>query len=614
MPTQTPNIPTANNNPGDIKDPATGQIMKFNSPQEGYAALLNDLETKKSGQSKTGLAPTSTLADFSKVYAPSSDKNDPAQYTANLANKMGVSPDAQLKDLDVGKWADAIAHNEGYQGQLPSSQNSNAPGVQTAAAAGSMPAPKSLGQEVLGGVEGIGNALFPAVKDVYNDVTGQNTGANKKTFLQQAGDTALSALPFIPGLGEFGEGARAADLGVDAATQAAKVGGEIAAKAAPAAVNAAPTLGSKVIPGILNSPVARSVAMGYGSDVGSNLSQGKTGADAFTPGLGTLTGGVLGVGSKALAGGGTGAASKLVNSLVKPLLKDFAYGKNPGRAIAEEGITGNSLEDLTGKIAAVRQQVGEKIGEMGKNMPQLNLNLAPSLKPIDDAMEEAAKQNNSAAFSRLQEVKKALTQNLGMGMDETGAPAIVSKGARNLTNQAYLDAQELKQRVGDMTRWTGNASDDKAVNLALKKVYGNLTDTMQKGVESVPGVGKATLAQLQKLNQRYGDLLTAESATKYRSAIEGRQNMIGLGDKVLGGTGLIGGLLSGGPVGAALGGAAGAAAGHVLGSTAFKTRAAKALAGGGAKSVLGKSPGLLKGILPSLLKAAAVRTASSQNK
>ena len=103
-----------NNNPGNIKDTSTGQFKIYGSPQEGYAALMNDLEIKKSGRSKTGLRPDQTLADFSNVYAPSSDKNDPAQYTSNLANHMGVRPDAQIKDLDIGRWADAIANAEGY--------------------------------------------------------------------------------------------------------------------------------------------------------------------------------------------------------------------------------------------------------------------------------------------------------------------------------------------------------------------------------------------------------------------------------------------------------------------------------------------------------------------
>jgi len=105
-----------NNNPGNIKDVSTGQFKTYATPQEGYAALLNDLEIKKSGKSRTGLKSDQTLADFAKVYAPDTDNNNPAQYTANIANHMGVRPDAKISELDTGKWAEAIANAEGYKG------------------------------------------------------------------------------------------------------------------------------------------------------------------------------------------------------------------------------------------------------------------------------------------------------------------------------------------------------------------------------------------------------------------------------------------------------------------------------------------------------------------
>ena len=92
------NLPTRNNNPGDLRDTSTGSFRQFNSPQEGYAALLNDLHAKQTGTTTTGLGPSSTLADFAKTYAPPSENNS-AQYAANLANHMGVRPDAPLSSI-----------------------------------------------------------------------------------------------------------------------------------------------------------------------------------------------------------------------------------------------------------------------------------------------------------------------------------------------------------------------------------------------------------------------------------------------------------------------------------------------------------------------------------
>lgn len=115
------NIPTASANPGDLKG-ASGSITQYSSPQEGGAALLNDLTAKMTGTSKTGLNGNSTLAQFSSVYAPKGNgNNDPQQYTANLANDLGVAPDATIGSLmpRIGDFANAVSKNEGFESSEP---------------------------------------------------------------------------------------------------------------------------------------------------------------------------------------------------------------------------------------------------------------------------------------------------------------------------------------------------------------------------------------------------------------------------------------------------------------------------------------------------------------
>lgn len=172
-----------NNNPGNLKDPSTGQFRVFSTPQEGYAALLNDLQIKKTSSQKLG--PNKTLADFSQVYAPASDNNNPAQYTANIANHMGVRPDAKLSELDVGKWADAISHAEGYtaapkgtqtqqsvsSGQTATTQKTTPPGAL-------LMAPKKLNksEEVAKGfVKGVGGSLLDMAR-IGETVANQTAG------------------------------------------------------------------------------------------------------------------------------------------------------------------------------------------------------------------------------------------------------------------------------------------------------------------------------------------------------------------------------------------------------------------------------------------------------
>lgn len=103
-----------NQNPGNLKDPATGTFRSFSDPIEGKAALYNNLTSKMTGSSTTGIHGGSSLIEFAKNYAPASDKNDPIQYAANLANKLGVSPDTQIGTLKsrIDDFASAVASNE----------------------------------------------------------------------------------------------------------------------------------------------------------------------------------------------------------------------------------------------------------------------------------------------------------------------------------------------------------------------------------------------------------------------------------------------------------------------------------------------------------------------
>lgn len=112
MQNDMPTLAVANNNPGNLKNPQTGNFHQFGSSKEGYAALLNDLQAKKTGSAGGVLGPNSTLIDFATRYAPASDNNNPGQYAANLANQMQVRPDSKLSELDLSKWAAAVANNE----------------------------------------------------------------------------------------------------------------------------------------------------------------------------------------------------------------------------------------------------------------------------------------------------------------------------------------------------------------------------------------------------------------------------------------------------------------------------------------------------------------------
>lgn len=253
-------------------------------------------------------------------------------------------------------------------------------------------------------------------------------------------------------------------------------------------------------------------------------------------------------------------AATVINSLVKPLLKDFSYGKNPGRAVAEEGITASSLDELAEKISTRRQEIGAQIGEL-VDASSARIDASDVLTPLDEAIKTAEKNPrvNKEILNRLRDLKDDLS---GVRMDDEEKVA-----TRLFDKLSARDAFELKQDISDLTRFTGNASDDKAVNAALKRVYGNIKKKLNEAVpEAVP------------LNEKYADLASAEIATKYREKINARQNMLKFGTRLsafgsliaAGATGDITPFLWGGGV---------AVAEEIASSPAAKTRFAKWLAG-----------------------------------
>lgn len=110
-------IADKNNNPGNLKDPTTGLFRVFTTPEEGFAAMRQDLLGKMTGKTSTGLNADSTLLDLAKVWAPKGDgDNDPVNYANELARQLGVSANTKIGTLkdDVDQLAQAIATNEGY--------------------------------------------------------------------------------------------------------------------------------------------------------------------------------------------------------------------------------------------------------------------------------------------------------------------------------------------------------------------------------------------------------------------------------------------------------------------------------------------------------------------
>lgn len=316
-------------------------------------------------------------------------------------------------------------------------------------------------------------------------------------------------------------------------------------------------------------------------DVASNLQEGKTGVSALKPGLATGIGGAIpatGVAKNVIGRFGERQAPRIINSLIKPLAKDFSYGKNPGRAVAESKIVANNFDDLVTKIGQARQSVGEDIGALGRRISTKPIvNIQDSLLPLDEAMRTAASQNNTTLLTRLGNVKRALTTVLEPSVDDAGNIVTKEVGKRKLTGLTFSEARAMLGEIGDITQFTGNPSDDKAVNMALKKIYGSIKEeTLNVADKTNPLYSK----QFRINTERYADLTSAEVAAKYRDKILERSNLVGLSPQIAGiGTALITMLATGGAsTPAIIAGVTGAVVDKLASTPAFKTRVAALLA------------------------------------
>lgn len=118
--TPTPNsLAARNNNPGNLrfigqKGATRGDkgFAKFESYEAGMQALINDLRSKQTGRTRTGLKPTSTLQELINVYAPKEDSNDPQTYAKYIAGQLGVGLNTPISQLDTTALASAIARFE----------------------------------------------------------------------------------------------------------------------------------------------------------------------------------------------------------------------------------------------------------------------------------------------------------------------------------------------------------------------------------------------------------------------------------------------------------------------------------------------------------------------
>jgi hypothetical protein len=234
---------------------------------------------------------------------------------------------------------------------------------------------------------------------------------------------------------------------------------------------------------------------------------------ALFPAAGKVVGGV----SEFIKSQGKDFAPRLINSLIKPVNKVMSFGKDPGRAIAEEGIIADSFDDLVQKVSQRKGEIGGEIGELTNQATREGklLDLTDAITPIDEAIQKAKKspRTNATLINRLENVKADLITN------------------RNLLGVTPDDAFIFKDDVSAITKFTDSLTDDDIVNGALTRVYGRVKGKINNAIGNKKSASGNTI---EKLQEKYGDLTSAEIAAKNRDIIEKRSNVISLPANIVG--------------------------------------------------------------------------------
>lgn len=377
--------------------------------------------------------------------------------------------------------------------------------------------PNSIGTQLENTVKGAGNFLFPIVGDVANDLTGKNS----KTALQQGGDLALSALPFVPGLGEAGEAARGGEAAVEGANAVAKGSG-------------------------LLGTVAKNAAVGYGAGSASNLSQGQSIGQALTPQASNIGGAALGGGTAGVLSklGGAGSDQSVINKLEG--IYDDAFGatksgiqagskvnarsgETPASFLANAGIPPETEEVngrtvfKTGEDSNTYQTIQHRADALTDLRDKLidssgSSKLGPG--PAEGLMTPAAKISSLATLREqaLQQVDKQF-----YGTDRTQVVSHVNAEFDALTQQLGGEDVTLKDLNTVKKYFQGASNYDttrpSTLTQANKMVAALARQQVEKDAEKsdVPGI-----QQLNKIIQQHLDFLNTGNKKGLLSKLNGQ--------------------------------------------------------------------------------------------
>lgn len=262
---------------------------------------------------------------------------------------------------------------------------------------------------------------------------------------------------------------------------------------------------------------------------GENIFNAQTAKDI---GESTAYGGAFGAGMGLLEKvAGSVVNSKLsrgmINSSVGATARDVTYG-NPAKGILDNQITSPVTGDLEAYKDALRSgaptdqaltaaggrvaQVSQKINILA---PQIDQALSQSAKqipivdvihkPIDDAVDDIVANRSMTAAEKTGAVAqlRALQNSLSQGLGENITP---------------LQANQIKQAIGNRINWAGNVAVTDEVKPAYRAVYGSLKGAVNEAVPEVADINE-NLSNLLSAQTDLRKLMQAEEAGLGKGAL-----------------------------------------------------------------------------------------------
>jgi hypothetical protein len=472
--------------PNASQGTAGGRYQFTANTWKAYAGeVLNDPNAPMTPENQNQVAYTKMKQwkDSGKTYAQmasmwNAGEGSPDSWKPGTIQKTGDTP-TYVKN--VQKYAQQLSQNTTPQGngyvQPPAPTTS--PDTTNGNTDTTNAQPENLWQKAGDVAKGVGNFLFPIVGDVYNDVTGKS----KKTFLQQAGDTALSALPFIPGLGEAGEGARAGEVALEGGADLAKSSG--------------------ILGKLTGSTIAKGAGVGYGAGVASNLSQGKGLGESFLPNANTIGGAALG-GLTPLALKGLGNIATKISGIdpqVYTELSNMGVEANPQdaklydqyinatkahatnlRATSPLTMAANNLDTAAEKINTITDEAGKAVGEAkkaGATIPIAQTDVASVGKNF------AQQVSDKYGLDLVSDEKGNVTATPTQGTMLQNTPADVSRIGNVATQLNKLYAQGDSATVKNASDIISNLNN--LVDHTKDDMYGHTNDPLSGLLKSTAG-------------------------------------------------------------------------------------------------------------------------------